>query len=101
MELRRFLFLQKISTVVARRVWVNAGSPEVDTNRLMVSIGTGMGSTEEFVWVYDDIRERGRRAISPMGVQKAMPNAAAAAVGLERGAKAGITTPVSACASGR
>ena len=40
------------------------------------------------------------RAISPVGVQKAMPNAAAAAVGLERGAKAGILTPVSACASG-
>lgn len=99
-ELRRFLYLQKISTVIGRRVWVDAGSPEVDTNRLMVSIGTGMGSTEEFVRVSDDIRERGIRAISPLGVQQAMPNAAAAAVGLERGAKAGIFTPVSACASG-
>jgi beta-ketoacyl ACP synthase len=29
-----------------------------------------------------------------------MPNAAAAAVGLERGAKAGVTTSISACASG-
>jgi beta-ketoacyl ACP synthase len=99
-ELRRFLFLQKISTIVARRLWANAGSPEVDPNRLMVSIGTGMGSTEEFVFVYDDIRKRGTRAISPLGVQQAMPNAAAAAVGLERGAKAGIVTPVSAGASG-
>jgi beta-ketoacyl ACP synthase len=99
-ELRRFLFLQKISTVLGRRVWADAGSPDVDTNRLMVSIGIGMGSTEEFVWVNDDIRQRGIRAISPIGVQKAMPNAAAAAVGLERGAKAGILTPVSACASG-
>ncbi|MDT5047124.1 MAG: beta-ketoacyl synthase [Mycobacterium sp.] len=99
-ELRRFLFLQKMSTVVGRRVWANAGSPEVDTNRLMVSIGTGMGSTEEMVWAYDEIRERGIRAISPLGVQKAMPNAAAAAVGLERGAKAGVITPISACASG-
>jgi len=99
-ELRRFLHLQKMSTVVGRRVWAHAGSPEVDTNRLMVSIGTGMGSTEEFVRVNDEIRERGIRAISPFGVQKAMPNAAAAAVGLERGAKAGIVMPVSACASG-
>ncbi|BBX47893.1 3-oxoacyl-ACP synthase KasB [Mycobacterium cookii] len=99
-ELRRFLFLQKISTIVGRRVWANAGAPEVDANRLMVSIGTGMGSTEEFVWVNDEIRERGIRAISPLGVQKAMPNAAAAAVGLERGAKAGVITPVSAGASG-
>ena len=99
-ELRRFLRLQKMSTVVGRRVWTNAGSPEVDTNRLMVSIGTGMGSTDEMVDAYDEIRERGIRAIGPLGVQKAMPNAAAAAVGLERGAKAGITTPVSADASG-
>jgi len=99
-ELRRYLFLQKMSTRVGRRVWANAGSPEVDTNRLMVSIGTGMGSTQEFVQVHDEIRERGIRAISPFGVQKAMPNAAAAAVGLERGAKAGIVMPVSACASG-
>lgn len=99
-ELRRYLYLQKMSTRVGRRVWENTGSPEVDPNRLMVSIGTGMGSTEEFVQVNDQIRERGIRAISPLGVQKAMPNAAAAAVGLERGAKAGILTPVSGCASG-
>jgi beta-ketoacyl ACP synthase len=99
-ELRRYLFLQKMSTRLGRRVWASAGSPEVDTNRLMVSIGTGMGSTEEWIAAYDEIRERGIRAISPFGVQKAMPNAAAAAVGLERGAKAGITTPVSGGASG-
>jgi beta-ketoacyl ACP synthase len=99
-ELRRYLFLQKMSTRLGRRVWASSGSPEVDTRRLMVSIGTGMGSTEEWIAAYDEIRERGIRAISPFGVQKAMPNAAAAAVGLERGAKAGITTPVSGGASG-
>jgi beta-ketoacyl ACP synthase len=99
-ELRRFLYLQKIATQVARRLWDSAGSPEVDTHRLMVAIGTGMGSTQEFIEVNDDFLKRGVRAISPVGVQKAMPNAAAAAVGLERGAKAGILTPVSACASG-
>jgi beta-ketoacyl ACP synthase len=68
-ELRRFLFLQKISTIVGRRVWANAGSPEVDTNRLMVSIGTGMGSTEEFVWAYDDICELGIKTFSPLACQ--------------------------------
>jgi beta-ketoacyl ACP synthase len=66
-ELRHFLFLQKMSTLVGRRVWANAGSPQVDTNRLMVSIGTGMGSTAEMVWAYDEIRERGLRTISPAG----------------------------------
>ncbi len=99
-ELRRKSYLQKMSTVLGRRVWENTGSPEVDTTRLLVSIGTGMGSTEELIWGYDDIRARGIRAVHPFGVQMYMPNGAAAAVGLERHAKAGVMTPVSACASG-
>ncbi len=99
-ELRRTGYLQRMSTILGRRVWENAGSPEVDTNRLMVSIGTGMGSSEEMVFSYDDMRARGLKAVSPLGVQKYMPNGAAAAVGLERHAKAGVITPVSACASG-
>lgn len=99
-ELRRLSYLQKMSTVLSRRVWENAGSPEVDPRRLMVSIGTGMGSTEELVFSYDDMRAKGLRAVSPLAVQKYMPNAAAAAVGLERKARAGVITPVSACASG-
>ncbi|WP_033707828.1 beta-ketoacyl synthase N-terminal-like domain-containing protein, partial [Mycobacterium avium] len=42
-ELRRTGYLQRMSTILGRRVWENAGSPEVDSNRLMVSIGTGLG----------------------------------------------------------
>jgi beta-ketoacyl ACP synthase len=99
-ELRRLSYLQKMSTVLSRRVWENAGSPEVDTRRLMVSIGTGMGSSEELLYAYDSFRAKGLRAVSPLAVQKFMPNSAAAAIGLERGAKAGVTTMISACASG-
>ncbi len=99
-ELRRLSYLQKMSTVLGRRVWQSAGSPEVDPRRLMVSIGTGMGSTEEMIFTYDDLRAKGVRAVSPLSVTKYMPNAAAAAVGLERQARAGVITPVSACASG-
>ncbi len=99
-ENRRMSYLQKMATVLNRRVWENAGSPEVDTRRLMVSIGTGMGSSEELVFAYDGMRQRGLRAVSPLVVQMFMPNGASAVVGLERGAKAGVSTPVSACASG-
>ncbi|MFG1932149.1 3-oxoacyl-ACP synthase KasB [Mycobacterium sp. NPDC048908] len=99
-ELRRLSYLQKMSTVLGRRVWQNAGAPEVDSRRLMVSIGTGLGSAEELVFAYDDMRAKGMRAVSPLAVQKYMPNSPAAAVGLERAAKAGVITPVSACASG-
>ncbi len=99
-ELRRLSYLQKMSTVIGRRVWENAGSPEVDPKRLMVSIGTGLGSAEELVFAYDGMRAKGLRAVSPLVVQMYMPNGAAAAVGLERKAKAGVTTVISACASG-
>jgi beta-ketoacyl ACP synthase len=99
-ENRRMGYLQKMATVLNRRVWENAGSPEVDTNRLMVSVGTGLGSSEELVFGYDGMRERGMKAVSPLAVQMYMPNGAAAAIGLERQAKAGVITSVSACASG-
>lgn len=66
----------------------------------MVSIGTGLGSAEELVFAYDGMRAKGLRAVSPLVVQMYMPNGAAAVVGLERGAKAGVNTAISACASG-
>ncbi len=99
-EKRRLSYLQKMSTVLGRRVWQNAGAPDVDTRRLMVSIGTGLGSSEELVYAYDGLRSRGLRAVSPLVVQMFMPNGPAAVVGLDLGAKAGVCTPISACASG-
>jgi beta-ketoacyl ACP synthase len=66
----------------------------------MVSVGTGMGSSEEMLFAYDGMRAKGLRAVSPLVVQKFMPNGAAAVIGLEREAKAGVTTVISACASG-
>ena len=99
-ELRRLSYLQRMSTVLSRRVWKDAGDPQVDPKRLMVSIGTGMGSSEELLFAYEGMRQKGLRAVSPLAVQMYMPNAAAAAVGLEREARAGVITPISACASG-
>ena len=99
-ENRRKGYLQKMATILGRRVWDNVGAPEVDTSRLVVSIGTGMGSTEELVFGYDKLRAEGTKAMHPLGVQMYMPNGASAAVALERHAKAGVLTPVSACASG-
>jgi beta-ketoacyl ACP synthase len=99
-ERHRMGWLQKMAAILSRRVWENAGSPEVDPNRLLVSIGTGLGSAEQIVFSYDDMHARGIKAVSPLAVQKYMPNGPAAAVGLERHARAGVITPVSACASG-
>ena len=98
-ELRRLSFMQKMSLLLGRRLWESAGSPEIDTRRLMISIGLALGSTEEIPVQYDAWKEKGLRAVSPLAVQMYMPNAPAAAVGLDREAKAGIISPVMADAS--
>lgn len=99
-ELRRLSYMQKMATVLGRRLWEAAGTPEVDERRLMVSIGLALGSTEEIALQYDDWQQKGLRAVSPLAVQMYMPNAPAAAVGLDRRAKAGVISPIMADASG-
>jgi len=99
-ELRRLSYMQKMSRVLGRRLWETAGSPEVDTRRLLVSIGLALASTEAMIDLYYDFNERGMRAANPLAVQMHMPNAPAASVGLDFHAKAGITSPVLADASG-
>jgi 3-oxoacyl-[acyl-carrier-protein] synthase II/beta-ketoacyl ACP synthase len=99
-ELRRLSNVQQMSMVLGRRLWEAAGTPEVDTRRLTVSIGIAMGVTEEIRAQHDIWQEKGLRTVSPLFVQMYMPNAPAAAVGLDHHAKAGITSPVMADASG-
>jgi beta-ketoacyl ACP synthase len=98
-ELRRLSSMQKMSVVLGRRLWETAGTPEIDTRRLTVSIGIAMGITEEIRAQHDAWQEKGLRAVSPLAVQMYMPNSPAAAVGLDRQAKAGIVSPVMADAS--
>lgn len=100
MEARRLDFVQQLAVVLARDAWAEAGSPEVDLDRLGVSIGTGIGGIDTLNTTMAAIRDGGARKVSPIAVPMIMPNGPAAAVGLEIGARAGVHTPVSACASG-
>ncbi|MEV5652185.1 KasA/KasB family beta-ketoacyl-ACP synthase [Nocardia sp. NPDC052254] len=99
-ETRRLSYVEQMALVLGREVWRNAGSPEVDQERLAISIGTGLGGAEALIDVKDKMANGGYRRVSPLAVQMIMPNGPAAVVGLELGAKAGISTPVSACSSG-
>ena len=100
LELRRLSYMQKMALVLSRRLWATAGSPDVDTTRLMVSIGLAQGTTEALVFLWDAFLVRGMHAATPLSVQMHMPNAPAAAVGLDRKAKAGVTSPFFVDASG-
>jgi 3-oxoacyl-[acyl-carrier-protein] synthase II len=89
-----------MAVVAAREAWANAGSPEVDGDRLGVVIASGIGGVWTLLSSYDTLREQGPRRVFPLTVPMLMPNGPAAAVSLEVGARAGVHTPVSACASG-
>jgi 3-oxoacyl-[acyl-carrier-protein] synthase II len=99
-EARRLDRCQQAALVAAREAWADAGRPEVDADRLAVVIGSGIGGALTMLGQDDILEEKGVRRVSPLTVPMLMPNGPAAAVGLELGARAGVHTPVSACASG-
>jgi 3-oxoacyl-[acyl-carrier-protein] synthase II len=90
----------QFALIAAREAWADAGSPEMDGDRLGVVIGTGIGGVLTLLANYDLLREKGPRRVHPLAIPMLMPNSAAAHVSLELGARAGVHTPVSACASG-
>jgi 3-oxoacyl-[acyl-carrier-protein] synthase II len=99
-EARRLDRVQQAALVAAREAWADAGKPEVDPERLTVAVGSGIGGALTLLGQYDALLHRGPRRVSPLTVPMLMPNGPAAAVGLELGARGGVHTPVSACASG-
>ena len=90
----------QFSLISAKQAWADAQSPEVDPARLAVVMGTGIGGVVTVMNQWDVLREKGTRRVSPLTVPMLMPNAGAAAVSLELGARGASRTPVSACASG-
>ncbi|MQS06903.1 beta-ketoacyl-[acyl-carrier-protein] synthase family protein [Streptomyces alkaliphilus] len=97
----------QFAVIAAREAWADAGftGPAgednlVDPDRLGAVIASGIGGVTTLLDQYDVLRERGARRVSPHTVPMLMPNSPAANVGLEVGARAGVHTPVSACASG-
>ncbi len=79
--------------------WADAGSPEVDPERLGVDFATGIGGVWTLLDAWDTLREKGPRRVMPMTVPMLMPNAAAGNLSLHFGARAYARTVASACAS--
>lgn len=90
----------QFALIAAREAWADAGSPEVDPERLAVDYATGIGGVWTLLDAYDVLKERGPRRVLPMTVPMLMPNGPAAAIGMDISARAGVRTAVSACASG-
>jgi 3-oxoacyl-[acyl-carrier-protein] synthase II len=99
-EMRRLDRSEQFALIASREAWKDAGAPDLDKERLGVVIASGIGGVITLLDQFDNLNEKGARGVSPHTVPMLMPNGPAANVGLELQAKAGVHTPVSACASG-
>lgn len=99
-QMRRLDRASQCVLLAARQAWEQAGPPQVAPQRLAVSVSPGMGPVLSVMEAWDALRIKGPRRVLPTAVPALMPNAPAAAVGIELRARAGIHAPVSACASG-
>ena len=99
-EMRRLDRSEQFALIASREAWKDTGAPDVDKERLGVVIASGIGGVITLLDQFDILKEKGARGVSPHTVPMLMPNGPAANVGLELQARAGVHTPVSACASG-
>ncbi|TPQ15419.1 beta-ketoacyl-[acyl-carrier-protein] synthase family protein [Streptomyces sporangiiformans] len=106
-QARRLDRSAQFALIAAKEAWADAGytdkageGADVDPNRLGAVIASGIGGVTTLLDQYDVLKEKGVRRVSPHTVPMLMPNGPSANVGLAVGARAGVHTPVSACASG-
>jgi 3-oxoacyl-[acyl-carrier-protein] synthase II len=99
-QARRLDRCEQFALVAAREAWADAGTPEVEPERLGVVVSSGIGGVASTLAAYDTLREKGWQRLSPYTVPMLMPNGSAGWIGIELGARAGVHTTVSACASG-
>ncbi|WP_369144061.1 beta-ketoacyl-ACP synthase II [Streptomyces sp. R44] len=97
----------QFALIAAREAWADAGytgpageDEKIVPERLGSVIASGIGGVTTLLDQYDVLKEKGVRRVSPHTVPMLMPNSPSANVGLEVNARAGVHTPVSACASG-
>ncbi|MBY8342567.1 beta-ketoacyl-ACP synthase II [Streptomyces spinosirectus] len=106
-QARRLDRSAQFALIAAKEAWADAGftdkageDEKIDPDRLGAVIASGIGGVTTLLDQYDVLKEKGVRRVSPHTVPMLMPNGPSANVGLLVGARAGVHTPVSACASG-
>jgi 3-oxoacyl-[acyl-carrier-protein] synthase II len=97
----------QLALVAGLEAWADSGlaaeegeDAKVASERLGVAMASGIGGVQTLLSNYDALNEKGPRRVSPLAIPMLMPNSPAANIGLAIGARAGVHTPVSACASG-
>ena len=103
-EARKLDRSTQLMQIAGLAAWADAGfglgeDNPVDPDRLGVVSATGIGGLHSLLSQWDVMKEKGVRRVSPFTIPMLMANAPAANLGLKIHARAGVHTPVSACAS--
>jgi 3-oxoacyl-[acyl-carrier-protein] synthase II len=92
----------QFAVIAAQEAWTHSGlaDTDIDGERVGVACASGIGGIQTLLANYDALNQSGPRRVSPLAIPMLMPNSASANISLLVGARAGVHTPVSACASG-
>jgi 3-oxoacyl-[acyl-carrier-protein] synthase II len=102
-EARRLDRFAQLAVVAAGEALADAGwegEPPYDSTRVGCVIATGIGGQATLEAQLENMRQRGARMVSPLGIPMYMPNAATAAVTMKYKLRGQSYAVVSACASG-
>ncbi|MFC8342666.1 beta-ketoacyl-ACP synthase II [Streptomyces sp. NPDC057280] len=106
-EARKLDRSAQFALIAAREAWADAGftapagiDTSVNPDRLGVVVASAIGGVTSMLQQYDILRDQGFRKVSPHTIPMMLPNTQGANVGLALNARAGVHSPVSACASG-
>lgn len=102
-EIRRADRFTQLAVVAAAEAIAQAGwadGPPVPAESVGCIIGSGIGGMGTIEEQHDVLRERGRSALSPLGIPLMMANAASGVVSMRHGLKGPCYGTVSACAAG-
>ena len=101
-EARRLDRFSQFALVAAKQAWEDSklNINCIDSERLGVYVGSGIGGLETLIENIDALRQKGPRRVSPTLVPAMMSNAAAAQISIKWNAMGPSMSPVSACAIG-
>jgi 3-oxoacyl-[acyl-carrier-protein] synthase II len=72
---------------------------EPETERIGVSVATGIGGLQSFQDCYDQLLDRGPDRVNPLSIPAIIPNMGAAWVSMELGTRGPLTSECTACAA--
>lgn len=97
----------RFALVAAREAWADAGftgaageDGGLAPDRVGAVVASGIGGVTSLLSQYEMLQQFGAAAVSPHTVSMVLPSSPSVVVGVEVGARAGVHTLVSACASG-